>query len=554
MTGMRGLDHIHVESSTGLFDDDNITVVHDNIHDSEGETFAAYSGRYFSLGANRDYILRVRAINEKGISPPSNVLKFHTDKFASIAAPPESFVIGQYMSDNMVSVSWSQPVQDGGVHISSYTLEIDTTPDFDPLSANYSKTTYHEHHEVQEIVQYFRSSDSVSSQGGTFVISLGGASTAALDHDVSDYDMEIALNLLFGTRSNADTPVVVTRSDYNYGYKWKVEFEGVHGDIGLLDVDDSMLIGDDPRMWVNEIEKGMKDIYPGALTEEIQSVQTSCTSNVSGTFKLQFEGYQTVGINYDASAADFKNALEGVSTIHTLDVTRSTLHNTKGLYSWTVTFMHLKHEAIQGAGNAPPLIPKYINTLYPRNLAEVHVKEIVKGSSARTLDLTGLNAGWTYHARLSSYNHRGVSLHSQIQNFTTIGPPIPVVSVSQSVDSATSLGIDWTYMSSVDYSIDKFLIECFASDPVLEAQTITTTSKGSLTEMQRITVDADIENIAGFWYMEFNGEQTGKVRWNANGDGTDSVAEALARLSTIGSVKVIRSASRRVVKHRDGYN
>jgi hypothetical protein len=223
--------------------------------------------------------------------------------------------------------------------------------------------------------------------------------------------MEIALNQLFNTRKTADTPVLVTRSNLNFGYKWNVEFYGIHGDIGLLEVDDSMLIGDDPRMYVNEVEKGMKDIYPGAISEEIQSIQTSCTSNISGTFKLQFEGYETSDINYDASAADFKNALEGVSTIHTSTVTRSTLDNAKGLYSWTVTFMHLKHEAIQGAGNAPPLIPKYINTLSPRDLAEVHVKEIVKGSSARMIDLTGLNAGWTYHARLSSYNHRGVSLH-----------------------------------------------------------------------------------------------------------------------------------------------
>ena len=147
-------------------------------------------------------VLRTRAINDKGISPPSNILKFHTDKYASLASSPDNIVIGQYLSDDTASIEWNRPVQDGGVHITTYTVEIDTTDNFNPMNSNYSILEFHEHHEQQEIIQYFRSADNVVTRGGVFTISLGGKSTAALAHDISAYDMEIALNQLFNTRKH----------------------------------------------------------------------------------------------------------------------------------------------------------------------------------------------------------------------------------------------------------------------------------------------------------------------------------------------------------------
>ena len=65
-------------------------------------------------------------------------------------------------------------------------------------------------------------------------------------------------------------------------------------------------------------------------------------------------------------------------------------------------------------------------------------------------------------------------------------------------------------------------------------------------EIQRITVDSEEDNLAGFFRLEFDGETSDKIEWNANAEGSDSVALALVRMSTVGTVSVVRDLSRRL--------
>lgn len=68
-------------------------------------------------------------------------------------------------------------------------------------------------------------------------------------------------------------------------------------------------------------------------------VTTETDGNIlSGTFRLSFEGETTGDINYDASEAEMREALEALKTIGFVEVTRSTIDNQKG-YRWTIEFV-----------------------------------------------------------------------------------------------------------------------------------------------------------------------------------------------------------------------
>ena len=95
--------------------------------------------------------------------------------------------------------------------------------------------------------------------------------------------------------------------------------------------------------------------------------------------------------------------------------------------------------------------------------------------------------------------------------------------------------------------MDGYLVEYYTSNPVYEVQVITTSSGPSLSAVQRITVDSDANNLAGYFRLEFQGATTANIRYDANPEGEDSLAQALVRLPTMGAVAVSRADSRRAV-------
>jgi hypothetical protein len=46
--------------------------------------------------------------------------------------------------------------------------------------------------------------------------------------------------------------------------------------------------------------------------------------------------------------------LAALPTIFTVKVTRELLSAPSRLYAWTITFAHMRHEVVQGAGDLPP--------------------------------------------------------------------------------------------------------------------------------------------------------------------------------------------------------
>ena len=337
---------------------------------------------------------------------------------------------------------------------------------------------------------------------------------------------------------------------WNRGYKWLITFEGIHGDVGLIQVNGEKLVGDDVRISSTEVVKGDGDIIPGDFTYEVQVVHTEATQAIgssSSTFTLEVEGYVTEALNYNAEYFEVKDALEKLPTIYTAAVTREAKDATLHTYAWTVTFTHTKREVVQGAGNIAPMIAtsSLDCTCGSTTCCSVEVFESVKGTHPKHFEITSLSPATAYYTRVTAYNERGYSLSSVVANKATLGQPLAPSAAVSSIKTGTSLTATWT-APTVDYSTTGYMVESFTSTPINEVQVITTSGSASLPEIQRITVDADAENIAGYFTLEFGGETTDLIAFNALAEGTDSVAQSLARLSTMGPVDVTRRKSRRV--------
>jgi len=360
-----------------------------------------------------------------------------TEHFGGLPGAPQSLMVGDYRSQSSLSVVFKPPVHDGGLPITQYLVEADLTGNFDPTAADYVSDSLAVVPEVQQITTYFRSFNKPMT-GGTFTLSFGGKTSVPLSYAISAFDMAAALNILVRTQNVGIPPVVVTRSAFDRGYRWMVTFQGVRGDVGLILADSTMLVGDNPQMDVKEVVKGNADIVPGGFTYEVQSVTTTALSPISGTFTLNYGGYTTPPIAYDEPAFSFKQKLEALHTIQTVDVSRINSNGPFHNYTWIVTFAHMKEESVQGAGDLAPLIPDASN-LFPQSSAQVNVFEIVKGSAPLYYELDGLSAGMTYNVRVTAYNNRGMSTASSAATAVTLGqPPAPVVSML-TISSGTSL-------------------------------------------------------------------------------------------------------------------
>merc|ERR1711988_1679094 len=115
-------------------------------------------------------------------------------------------------------------------------------------------------------------------------------------------------------------PVKVTRRDFGNGHEWKITFTQAYGDMRMIEVDYDLLEGYDARVDIMELQKGVNDIFPTDYTFEVQTISTSALSSISGSFKLEFEGKQTVDILYNETARDFKIKCEDLTTIYTMNV------------------------------------------------------------------------------------------------------------------------------------------------------------------------------------------------------------------------------------------
>eukprot|EP00970_Alexandrium_tamarense_P009994 scaffold1976_cov187-Alexandrium_tamarense.AAC.23 len=469
-------------------------------------------------------------------------------------------------------LNYLPPANDGGEPISKYKIEWDTSgtvadsnngnialePSFSSSSQNYGFAEVTNVREEQEIIVSCR-----SACLGTFQLSWGGRITDPLRVDATSERVETAIqHLLDPFNPNGDTfPLVrVSRKANGFAYKWKVVFLGIHGDIGLIKADGDRLVGGGASVRVEEVTSGSSDLYPGAYTHEIQTVSVrkrngfGCEA-ISGSFEVSFEGRATAQIDVDASAEDFKDALESLSTIHTVHV-RTDHHESVGIAgcasrSWIVTFTHLVHENRQGAGDIG-LLQLGSSSFDEPTVTQLSVFENIKGTNPRSFTLRGLHTGMMYYCRVSAYNSLGYGLSSLTVSATPkdqpsrpgkviLGLPDPA---TDSVNAGTSLLVSWD--ADNEYGSDAitdYSVEWYSEVNDVEVQKLTTSASDGITEVQSIKISAEAEGITGYFTLTFNEEATELIAHDADADGDESIEMKLERLSTVGDVEVSREYS-----------
>ena len=571
----------------------NVNVYHNTLR--QAEYLADHSARYIALKEATAHTLRVKAVNAQGLSPPTRAVTVSTELYGGLPDRPQAVVLGQYVNASALSLTFQAPQHDGGLPVTAYLVEADTTLNFDPTSYTYKSTLLENVPEVQRIQTMFRAGDDVKTRGGTFAITFAGRTSPQLSFAISAYDLELVLNALIDAQQVAVPPVTVTRAVYNRGFRWTVTFTGLPGNVGLIQVDYSQLTGDKPQMSVVELVRGAADVLPGGFTYEVQTVAVTSMAPLptdqygatTDTFTLNLNGYDTPAIRCDETVQTFVQKLTAIPTIFVVKATRDQVSRAKNWYAWTVTFAHMKNEVVQGAGDIPPFTVSASTFAATTGsaasvMATINVFEVVKGTHPLQFALTGLTSGTLYNARVTAYNARGYSLASAVASARVLGQPPRLGLVLATVATGTALNVSWAALPAAaaaqaaltpkgvgplqsppasaipagqlsalvaptDASVDGYLVEYYTANPVYEVQVITASSGPSLPEVQRVTVDSDANNLAGYFRLEFNGAQTGNIRYDANPEGEESLAQALVRLPTMGAVAVTRTDSRRAV-------
>ena len=147
----------------------------------EGVAPGRHASKYVSFASDTEYTFRVSAKNAIGFGPPSPTVSATT----ALAVPgaPTAVVLGEHYDGESLSLAWQPPFLDGGATISAYRVELDSSAGFDAASDDYVVEEVAFVHEIQTITTHFRSGE--AARRGTFTLSWGGGTTAALDHDAT---------------------------------------------------------------------------------------------------------------------------------------------------------------------------------------------------------------------------------------------------------------------------------------------------------------------------------------------------------------------------------
>lgn len=258
--------------------------------------------------------------------------------------PPRDVAVVPISSESLLA-TWSSPMNAGGSAITQYMIE----------SSKQQGVT-----EQQVISISSQLSDLTREQ---FVLRLNGASTGAIAGNASDEQVRNALQGVL-QQVYISTPAVAAQTYVGrkrvlyggYGFEWTVTFSDSLGDVPLLAAARLTAVpGDDIGLVVSELVRGSVQSFatPSTRTRfnvsaarEVQEVLVYARSPVDlgGVVYLSFCGESTLGVPVDASAANIKVALEGLSTIKEVNVItekvtdRTQLPAKRHGFRWLVTF------------------------------------------------------------------------------------------------------------------------------------------------------------------------------------------------------------------------
>jgi len=239
-------------------------------------------------------------------------------------------------SEDTYSVTFSQDLGDRPALQTARVLSVADLTEGAPLTTEQNGltevqtiTTSADRHFVREM-QSITTYVSAGNIGGDFRITLDGADGyVTISATATADEMEDELEKLSNVR---DVDVAKQNVNGDGTATWTVKFIDPVGDVKELTIDSSEVTSDDAaatkRVDVQEVVKG--------------------ESPLGGTFVMSYGIATTANLKFDISAEDMKYALETLSTIDEVDVTRNDLGTG---HRWTVSFT-------KNLGNLPPLVAR----------------------------------------------------------------------------------------------------------------------------------------------------------------------------------------------------
>lgn len=354
---------------------------------------------------------------------------------------------------------------------------------------------------------------------GHFTLEYGFHASAPLPFNASAAEMAAAI----GNLSAAFGMVDVSRRALTSGYQWNVTFANLNGDPATLFLNSSGLSGLGLSSSTTTLVNG--------VASEVQAVTVRQANG--GTFALGFRDAWTTPLAHDASADDVASALEALSTLGSLSVSRST---EGASVTWAVTFL--------GNGGDLPLLRAdasgllSMSSAFPPDRPSVVVRELQAGSSASlggsfgvSFDATGDGVA---ESTILAYDVSASTMQSALR---ALGGSLNSVVVSREA-----------YGFNGGYAWDVTFASGSGDNPLMAINTallsgsapyalVAKKRTGTQPEVQAIRTTVSAGSASGTFFLSFQDKATSSLAASAT---AAQVQTALNALPSIGAVSVSR--------------
>jgi len=345
--------------------------------------------------------------------------------------------------------------------------------------------------------------------GGTFTLAHGGPASVPILFNASSADVEAALE---DPATVGLDDVVVTGPD---GGPWTIEFQGADAgtDVASITIDGSGLAA-------NASVTTMDDGHGGQNEQQTVSLPMGVAG---GTFTLSVDGQTTTDIAFNASRADVEAALEALSNVDDVNVFGD------GSSTWQVEFVGTLSEAevalmtIDAANLIPASTPAVNTTLEgsggqnEQQTVSLHAG-VIGGTFTLTFD------GET--TAPIQFDASGLAVETALEALSTIDD----VAVTGNIGGPWS--VEFVADALRDKDVDEMTIDGTNLTPA-GTPTVITTVAGSSGQNEQQSVDLPRGAIGGTFTLDFEGQTTAPIAFDAMAVDVEAALEALANVDDV---------------------
>lgn len=272
-------------------------------------------------------------------------------------------------------------------------------------------------------------------------------------------------------------------------------------------------------------------------------VETIDPGNViSGSYTLTFLGQTTAAIASDATESDVRVALEALSTVGSVAVSRSDVDFQHG-YRWTITF-----NSAMNAGNVPAMKPDgaLLETSNTNSPAVITVSSVDGNQIGGTFSVSFTHGGSTESSAEIAFDATASEFKAALVAMPNNIIPAGTIAVSR-VGPDAQRGYTWTVTFLSDYARTfEGDLNPFTSNVALltgedAVVTVLEVRKGTQKEVQRVAVTtSDMVLNSTMMRLEYNGELTGGIAVRpSNGTCNSAIVEVQTITSSTVNTKYI---------------